>query len=108
MNNTYRIGMQVLASDGDAGVVEDILSTDRGAPRYLVVRDRGVFASDVVLPLDGTTSDGVAVHVALTRQQVHAAERYDVHRHGEAAGWYSMSARAYDQSDDDDKGAGKP
>jgi hypothetical protein len=96
--------MHVLASDGDAGVVEDILTTEEGAPRYLVVRDRGVFARDVVLPISEVTSDGVAVHSDLTRKQIHAAERYDASRHGERAGLFSAAARAYDQAKDEEEG----
>lgn len=107
MEDTYRIGMPVLANDGEAGIVEDILTTSEGEPRNLVVRDRGVFARDVVLPIAGTTSDGVAVHSAQTRKQIHASERYDATRHGEMAGLFSAAARTYDQSADKDE-AGHP
>jgi hypothetical protein len=96
--------MHVMGSDGDAGVVEDILTTEEGAPRYLVVRDRGVFARDVVLPISETTSDDVAVQTALTKKQIHAAERYDEGRHGERAGLFSASASAYDQAKDKEEG----
>jgi hypothetical protein len=104
MNATYRIGMHVMGSDGEAGVVEDILTTAEGVPQYLVVRDRGVFARDIVLPITETTSDGTAVHSALSKKEIHAAERYDLSRHGERAGLFSASARAYDQAKDEEEG----
>jgi hypothetical protein len=108
MNDSYHIGMHVLASDGDAGVVEDILTTAEGVPQYLVVRDRGVFARDVVLPIADTTSDGAAVHVARTRTQIHAMDRYDPSRHGEHAGLFSAAARAYDRTKDADEEGTRP
>jgi hypothetical protein len=89
-------------------VVEDILTTAEAVPQYLVVRDRGVFAQDVVLPIAGTTSDGAVVHVALTRRQIHALDRYDLIRHGERAGLFSAAARAYDRTKDEDEAGARP
>ena len=40
----------------------------------------------------------------MTKKQIHAAERYDETRHGERAGLFSASARAYDQAKDEEEG----
>ncbi|HVA90481.1 MAG TPA: PRC-barrel domain-containing protein [Chloroflexota bacterium] len=93
------IGKHVIATDGDSGVIEDVLHGEDGTPRFLVIRDRGVFAGDVVLPLDHVTMDGGTVHVAKSRAQVHAGERYDASRHGAGAGLFSASASQYDSGD---------
>ena len=99
MNDTIRIGMQARARDGDAGVVDDILVTKEGVPRFVVVMNKGVFGSDVVLPIDQASADGDVVHLSLTKAQVSAGERYDEMRHGEGAGLFSASASLYDRQD---------
>ncbi|MGH2346625.1 MAG: PRC-barrel domain-containing protein [Chloroflexota bacterium] len=99
MDSASYIGKRVMASDGDAGVVDDVLTDEDGTPRRLVVRDRGVFGPDLVLPFDHASIEGSAVRVAMTRAQVHAGERYDPNRHGESAGLFSAAAGNYDASD---------
>jgi hypothetical protein len=96
--------MHLMASDGDAGIVEDILTAEDGTPRYLIVRDRGVFARDVALSVDQVTSDGTSVRTAMSRKDVHAADRFDVSRHGESAGLFSSAARTYDRAQDESEG----
>ncbi len=93
------IGKQLIASDGDAGVIEDLLRDQDGTPRFLVVRDRGVFANDVVVPIEQVTIDGAVIRVAESRAQIHGGERYDTSRHGESAGLFSASASRYDSGD---------
>jgi PRC-barrel domain len=99
MNDAIRLGMSARASDGDAGVVDDILVTEEGVPRYVVVRNKGVFGSDVVLPVDQAAVEGNAVRLSLTKAQVHAGERYDEATHGARAGLFSVSASRYDRQD---------
>jgi hypothetical protein len=84
MDTQLRLGMKVIATDGEAGVLEDILSDKDGMARYLVVRDKGVFGSDVVLPANQATAEGEEARLPLTKAQIHAAERYDEDRHGAA------------------------
>jgi hypothetical protein len=97
VDEDVRIGMTVNASDGEAGVVEDILVDGQGVQRYLVVRDRGVFGADVVLPIGSATASGETVAVAMARSAVHAADRFSADRYGEAAGLFSMAAARYDR-----------
>lgn len=101
MSQIYRMGMQVLASDGRAGTVEDVLYDTDGIPRYLVVRDRGVFAEDVVLPVGGATVDGDDVRYSLTKDQIHQSDRYNEAEHGARAGLSSGAAGRYDAQDGD-------
>ena len=94
------IGKHVAASDGDAGVVDDVLTDQDGVPHRLVVRNRGAFGRDVVLPFEHAAITGSTVRVMLTRAQVHAGEPYDPIRHGESAGLFSAAAGRYDAADD--------
>jgi len=100
MNDTFRIGMRVLAGDDDVGVVDDILVTREGVLRFIVVMHNGVFGSDVVLPVNEATVAGNRIRLSLTKAQVEAGERYDRTRHGESAGLFSVSAGRYDRQDD--------
>jgi len=100
MDGASYIGKHVLASDGDAGVVEDVLTDQDGAPLRLVVRDHGVFGRDVVLPFDHAPIEGSTVRVGFSRAQVHAGEPFDPIRHGESAGLFSAAASQYDTADD--------
>ena len=93
------IGMPARATDGNAGVVDDILVTKEGVPRFVVVMNKGVFGSDVVLPIDQALVDGNVVQLSLTKAQVSSSERYDEMRHGEGAGLFSASASLYDRQD---------
>jgi hypothetical protein len=95
-----RIGRRLLAQDGEVGQIEDVLVSQEGVPRYLVVRDQGVFASDVVIPVEATWSDGAVVHSSLTKAQVQAGDRYDECRFGQAAGLFSVEASTYDRGHD--------
>jgi len=100
MDSAAYLGKHVMASDGPAGVVDDILTDEDGTPLRLVVRDRGVFGRDVVLPFDRAAITGSTVRLMLTRAQVHAGEPYDPIRHGESAGLFSVAAGKYDAADD--------
>lgn len=96
MDEPVKIGMRVDGSDGQAGTISDILLDDKGVPRYLVVQDRGVFSSDVVLPIGGATTDGTSIRYnGMTRQEIHHADRYDAARYGPQAGLYSQTASRY-------------
>jgi hypothetical protein len=97
MQADYRIGMHVIAVDGDAGQVEDVLTSKDGTPRYLVVQDNGVFASDAVILVDAVSVDGTTVRCTLTRAQLHAGERFDAQRFGEGAGLFSTAADDYER-----------
>ena len=100
MKAEYHPGMRVVASDGEAGQVEDVLVDKDGTPRYLVVRDRGVFARDVVIATDTVQRDGAIVHSSLTKARIHAGDRYDERRYGEGAGLFSMAAGNFDRQKD--------
>jgi len=97
MSDGIRIGMTVQASDGEAGVVEDILTDEQGTPRFLVVRDKGVFGGDAVLPIDRATVQGGGIQLAMTRADVHAADGFSQEQYGEAAGLFSQAASRYDR-----------
>ena len=101
MDDIFRMGMQVEGSDGVAGIVEDLLYDKDGNPAYLVVRDMGVFARDVVLPIAGATIKGDVVRYPMTKAEIHKAQRYDPDRFGPAAGFSSAAAGRYDQQDKD-------
>ena len=104
MAGMYPIGAQVVGSDGVAGTLEDVLNDAQGSPRYLVVRDKGFFGKDVVLPTSDVSVDGATVRVAMTRAAVHAAPSYDHAQHGAAAGLYSSVAAGYDAAREQEKG----
>jgi hypothetical protein len=97
MSTGYRIGARVIAADGEAGQIEDVLVDKDGTPRYLVVRDNGVFASDAVIPVEAASTDGGPVRSTLTKAQIHAGDRYDEHRFGEGAGLFSSAAGNFDR-----------
>jgi hypothetical protein len=99
METLFRPGMQLVGSDGPAGSVEDVLYDKDGTVRYLVVRDRGVFANDGVLPATGAQAEGDTVTYPMTRAQIHAADRYDAARHGPNAGLVSAAASRYDKQE---------
>ena len=101
MDGEARLGMQVMGSDGQAGTVEDVLYDKEGRARYLVVRDRGVFGEDAVLPATDGTIGGDTIHYPMSRAQIQAAERFDPQRHGAAAGLTSAAAARYDRQDED-------
>jgi hypothetical protein len=97
----YHAGMQVLDNEGRyAGTVEDVLSDKHGAARYLVVRDRGIFSDDVVLPVSGARLMGDSIHYALKRDEIHNSERYSEQRFGAAAGFTSAATANYDLQDE--------
>ena len=96
MDEPIRIGMRVDGNDGPAGRVSDILIDEKGAPRYLVIQDRGVFSSDVVLPIGGATTDGSSIRYnGMSRQEIHRSDRYDPTRYGPQTGLYSQTASRY-------------
>lgn len=98
MDRVFHAGMQVLDNEGRyAGTVEDVLFDENGAERYLVVRDRGVFSDDVVLPISGARVEGDSIHYALKRDEIHTSERYSDQRFGAAAGFTSAAASSYDR-----------
>jgi hypothetical protein len=97
MDGGYRLGMRLVAQNGEAGQIEDVLISKEGAPRYVVVRDNGVFAPDVVVPVEATWRDGAVARTNLTKAQVHACDRYEEQRFGEGAGLFSVAAGAYDR-----------
>ncbi|HVC80539.1 MAG TPA: PRC-barrel domain-containing protein [Chloroflexota bacterium] len=99
MDKSALIGKQVMASDGVAGVVEDVLFDAEGTPRYLVVRDRGVFGSDLILPYGWGALDTAMVRVAASRAELAAGDRYDPAKYGESAGLFSASAERYDATE---------
>lgn len=99
MKRASLIGKHVMASDGDAGVVEDVLFDSEGSPRFLVVRDRGVFGSDLVLQYGRGVLDGDMVRVAASRAQLAAGDRYDSAQYGESAGLFSALAERYDSTE---------
>lgn len=97
----FRIGMNVRATNGDVGKLEDILYDQDGHARYLVVRDHGVFGSDAVLPVAGARAGGDTVEYPLTKDEIRSADRYDPIQYGSKAGLFSGSAAQYDQQDDE-------
>ena|SRR5579872_421084 len=99
MDKKSLIGKHVMSSDGDAGVVEDVLFDSVGTPRYLVVRDRGVFGSDLVLPYGWGALDNNVIRVAASRAQLAHGDRYDPTQYGESAGLFSASAERYDATE---------
>lgn len=102
MEQGFHAGMQVLDNEGRyAGTVEDVLSDQDGVPRYLVVRDRGVFSDDVVLPIAGARGDGETIRYDRSREDIHKGERYDERRFGAAAGFSSAAAGRYDRQDEE-------
>ena len=103
MAGIYPIGAQVEGSDGVAGTLEDVLNDAQGNPCYLVIRDKGFFGKDVVLPASAGVVDGGTVRVAMGRAEVHAATRYDHAQHGAAAGLYSSVAAGYDAAREQEK-----
>lgn len=100
MNTQFRPGMRVMGSDGQAGTVEDVLYDKDGTAHYLVVRDRGVFTGDAVLPVTGAQAHENIVSYPMTRAQIHAADRFDATRHGPTAGLVSAAASRYDEQED--------
>jgi hypothetical protein len=102
MEQSFHAGMQVLDNEGRyAGTVEDVLYDEQGTARYLVVRDRGVFSNDVVLPIAGAQAQGGSVRYEMSRDEIHNGERYDEKRFGAAAGFTSAAASSYDRQDED-------
>jgi uncharacterized protein YrrD len=102
MNAPYAPGMQASDREGRrVGIVEDVLYDQDGVARYLVIRDRGVFADDAVVPVTQASSDGASIRLAMTRAEVHAAPRYDPAQHGEGAGYTSAAAQQYNRRDGD-------
>lgn len=97
MSDGSLIGMPVEASDGDAGIVEDVLTTEDGTAKYFVVRNRGVFGSSAVLPLSSATIKGASVRFEMTRAEIKAADKFDHSRYGESAGLFSTAAKDYDR-----------
>lgn len=87
-----------------AGSLEDVLNDAQGSPRYLVVRDKGFFGKDVVIPASAVSVDGGTVRVAMSRAEVHAAPSYDHAQHGAAAGLFSSVAAGYDAAREQEKG----
>ncbi|HXT36583.1 MAG TPA: PRC-barrel domain-containing protein [Chloroflexota bacterium] len=99
MDKKSLIGKHVMASDGDAGVVEDVLFDSEGTPRYLVVRDRGVFGDDLVLPYGWGALGNTVVRIAASRAQLADGTRYDPAQYGESAGLFSAAAERYDATE---------
>lgn len=99
MDGQVRMGMGVEGTDGLAGAVEDVLYDQDGVAQYLVIRDNGVFARSAVLPVANATVSGEVARYALSRAQIHAADRYDPQRYGTSAGLVSSAATHYDQQD---------
>jgi PRC-barrel domain len=97
MSESIRIGMTVRAADGEAGSVDDILVDANGTRRFLVIRDRGVFGADVVLPFASVTVSGGTVNVAMTKREIHAADHFSADRYGQGAGLFSVAAARYDK-----------
>lgn len=96
MDEPVKIGMRVDGSDGQAGTISDVLIDEKGVPRYLVVQDRGVFSSDVVLPIGGAMTDGAGIRYnGMTRQEIHHSDRFDAARYGPQAGLYSLAASRF-------------
>jgi hypothetical protein len=91
------IGMRVQARDGEAGIVEDILTTEDGKPTYVVVRNRGIFGGSAVLPISAGTIMGNSIRFDMTRAEIKAADQFDQNRYGESAGLYSTAAKDYDR-----------
>jgi len=69
-----------------------------------VVRDKGFFGKDVVLPASAVSVDSGNVQVAMSRAEVHAAPSYDHAQHGAAAGLFSSVAAGYDAAREQEKG----
>lgn len=102
MEQSFHTGMQVVDSEGRyAGAVEDVLSDEHGAARYLVIRDRGIFSDDVVLPVSGAHIDGETVQFQMTGDEIHHSERYNEQQYGAAAGLTSAAAGRYDRQHKD-------
>jgi hypothetical protein len=98
---SIKLGMDVFASDGRTGRVDDILaSTETGQPAFVVVKAGGLFASDVVVPFESVQNvDDAGVWLTLTREQVQRCEPFDSARHGESAGFRSQARVQYGEDD---------
>jgi hypothetical protein len=98
---SIKLGMDVHAIDGRAGRVDDVLvSTETGQPAFVVVKAGGLFASDVVVPVESVQNvDEAGVWLTLTREQVQGCERFDSARHGEAEGFSSQARIQYGEDD---------
>ena len=97
----FQPGMSAQDQQGKrVGTVEDILADKDGVARYLVIRDQGVFADDVVIPVDTASVAGDGVTLALSADQVHASPRFDPERHGASAGLVSATAQRFDRDDE--------
>lgn len=92
-------GMAVHATDGEAGRVDDVLSSaESGQPAYLVVDAGGFFSGDVVVPFERVQSaDDAGVWLTLTREEVTACPAYDAARYG--AGFRSDAAVRFGDDD---------
>lgn len=97
------MGMPVHATDGAAGRVDDVLANgETGQDMYIVVDAGGFFAGDVVVPCERVRSvDDAGVWLAMTRDEVKHAPRYDEARYGEPAGLVSAAAGRYGKRDED-------
>ena len=65
-----------------------------------MVRDRGVFGSDAVLPVEAAEVSGDQVRYPLARDAMRTADRYDPAKYGSSAGLFSGAAGQYDQQED--------
>jgi hypothetical protein len=99
MNGKFRMGMAVAGTNGVLGTIEDVLYDHDGNARYLVVRDRGVFGSDAVLPVEGAELSGDQVRYPMARDALRTADRYDPAIYGSSAGLFSGAAAQYDQQE---------
>ena len=92
-----KTGMTVFASDGKAGRVDDVLASgETGQPAYLVVDAGGFFKGDVVIPFsDVQNVDDGGVWLALTRDEVKQAPKYDALQYGSRQGLVSHAVGRY-------------
>lgn len=93
-----RLGMPVMATDGLAGRVSDVLiAQPSGQIAWVVVSADGFFQPDVVIAptLISHVADGT-VFVTSSSAALRAMLPYDAARHGPGVGMVSLSASAYD------------
>jgi hypothetical protein len=89
--------MPVLASDGRAGRVDDVLTdSETGEPAYVVIDAGGFFKGDVVVPISEVrTVDDAGVWLNLSRSDVKHAPTYDPLQFGSAQGLVSSAAKRF-------------
>ena len=94
--NAVKMGMPVFATDNKAGRVDDVLANkETGQPAFLVI-DVGFFKGDVVVPfsdVQNVNDDGV--WLALSKDELKQAPRYDAAQYGRSQGLVSHAAGRY-------------